>query len=164
RSQFLSFFIRQLHWRCMSASAHPDMITEAVIYSIYLRDVVLVYPTDTGSLDKDRNVHGRKDGPSELMPVGSYPPNPLGLYEMGENAMSWVNDWYDPEYYQHSPVNNPRGPESGTKKVMRGADFASDPEITAMTMLRFPENPVQKDYYPRFSYRCSIQQAGPLKK
>ncbi|WP_221624641.1 hypothetical protein, partial [Burkholderia sp. Bp8963] len=41
RSQFLSFFIRQLHWRCMSASAHPDMITEAVIYSIYLRDVVL---------------------------------------------------------------------------------------------------------------------------
>ncbi|WP_235028909.1 hypothetical protein, partial [Caballeronia choica] len=38
----LSFFVRQLHWRCMAASAHPVMIIEAVTYSTYLQDVVLV--------------------------------------------------------------------------------------------------------------------------
>ncbi|RQS58927.1 hypothetical protein DID96_35640 [Burkholderia sp. Bp8963] len=133
-------------------------------YAARSRGRYVVYPTDIGSLDKGRNVHGRKDGPSELMPVGSYPPNPLGLYEMGENAMSWVNDWYDPEYYQHSPIDNPKGPDSGTEKVMRGGDFASSPQITAMTIIRFHEKPVLKEYFGGFSYRCSIQQAGPLKK
>uniref|UniRef100_UPI00339D502E DUF2075 domain-containing protein n=1 Tax=Cupriavidus necator TaxID=106590 RepID=UPI00339D502E len=33
---------RQLHWRCMAASTHPVMISEAINYSTYLRDVVLV--------------------------------------------------------------------------------------------------------------------------
>lgn len=42
RKQFLSFFVRQLHWRCMATSAHPAMIIEAAIYSTYLRDVALV--------------------------------------------------------------------------------------------------------------------------
>ncbi|CAB3745565.1 hypothetical protein LMG24238_07692 [Paraburkholderia sediminicola] len=37
-----AFLVCQLHWRCMGASAHPTMITKAVNYSIYLRDVVLV--------------------------------------------------------------------------------------------------------------------------
>jgi hypothetical protein len=39
---FLFFFLRQLHRPCMTASAHFPMVTEAVIYSSYLRDVVLV--------------------------------------------------------------------------------------------------------------------------
>ncbi|MCU6618123.1 formylglycine-generating enzyme family protein [Achromobacter mucicolens] len=142
-----------------------DLPTEAQYeYAARSGGRYVVYPTDTGSLDYGRNVHSGEFGTQRLIAVGSFPPNPLGLYEMGENAMSWVNDWYDPEYYRNSPVDNPKGPDTGIKKVMRGADYLSDPQMTAMTMFRFPETPTMKDYYAGISYRCSIQQAEPLKK
>ncbi len=49
-------------------------------------------------------------------PVGKYPPNPLGLYDMGLSGSEWTNDWYASDYYSHSPVNDPQGPAQGTKK------------------------------------------------
>ena len=45
------------------------------------------------------------------LPVGRFPPNPLDLYAMSDNGLEWVKDWYDPDYYQNSPVNDPQGPE-----------------------------------------------------
>ena len=53
-------------------------------------------------------------------PVGTFPPNPLGLYDMMGNGHDWVNDWYAEDYYQHSPEKDPQGPSSGTEKVVRG--------------------------------------------
>lgn len=71
------------------------------------------------------------------LPVDRFPPNPLGLYAMSDNGYEWVKDWYDPDYYQHSPVKDPQGPGnpkfkdpvSNNKhaKVLRGADYA-DPK------------------------------------
>lgn len=63
----------------------------------------------------------------ELLPttkVGSYPPSQLGLYDMLGNVWEWCNDWYDPEYYQTSPKENPKGPEEGRLKVIRGGSWA----------------------------------------
>jgi formylglycine-generating enzyme required for sulfatase activity len=56
----------------------------------------------------------------DVAPVGSYPPNPLGLYDMMGNGNEWVSDWYSDEYYKNSPEKNPQGPEKGDKKVIRG--------------------------------------------
>ena len=53
-------------------------------------------------------------------PVGSYQPNGLGLYDMTGNAWQWVSDWYSDAYYAESPKDNPRGPASGTGRVIRG--------------------------------------------
>ncbi len=43
-----------------------------------------------------------------------------GEYDMGLSGSEWTNDWYAEDYYSHSPVKNPQGPEQGTKKVLRG--------------------------------------------
>ena len=60
-----------------------------------------------------------------LSPVGSYPPNPFGLYNTAGNVWEWCSDWYDRNYYHSSPEKNPAGPESGTVKVLRGGSWGS---------------------------------------
>ncbi|ENB9463805.1 SUMF1/EgtB/PvdO family nonheme iron enzyme [Providencia rettgeri] len=63
-------------------------------------------------------------------PIGSFAPNPIGLYDMMGNGTDWINDWYSEDYYQHSPEDNPPGPESGTMKVFRGYRGSVDGTLT----------------------------------
>jgi len=59
--------------------------------------------------------------------VKSYPANSYGLFDMHGNVWEWCSDWYDKGYYINSPVNNPGGPETGKKKVMRGGSWFTAP-------------------------------------
>jgi uncharacterized protein (TIGR02996 family) len=58
-------------------------------------------------------------------PVGLYPPNAFGVYDMHGNLDEWCHDWYEEEYYRRSPVADPRGPESGEMRVMRGGTWGN---------------------------------------
>ena len=66
------------------------------------------------------NVSGRG-----TTPVGHYPAgaSPYGCHEMAGNVWEWVEDWYDAGYYARSPRDNPRGPESGVLRVVRGGSW-----------------------------------------
>lgn len=61
--------------------------------------------------------------PLPLLPVGSFPPNAWGIYDLRGNAWEWTNDWYARDYYLHSPAVNPLGPRTGDFKVVRGSDW-----------------------------------------
>lgn len=79
--------------------------------------------------------HVVEDGFERLAPVKSFPPNPLGLYDMAGNVWEWCADWYRHDYYQAAKttrtVKNPLGPTdsfdpqepSVPKKVVRGGSF-----------------------------------------
>ena len=55
------------------------------------------------------------------MPVGSFPPNAFGLYDMHGNMVEWCSDWYG-EYNINEKIN-PKGPGTGDIKVFRGGGF-----------------------------------------
>lgn len=53
-------------------------------------------------------------------PVKSKRPNALGLYDMSGNVYEWCADWFDSDYYGVSPYGDPKGPSSGSGRVLRG--------------------------------------------
>jgi uncharacterized protein (TIGR02996 family) len=55
--------------------------------------------------------------------VGSYPPNAFGLFDMHGNVWEWCNDWYQSDYYRHSPHEDPPGPDSGETHTLRGGSW-----------------------------------------
>ena len=59
-------------------------------------------------------------------PTGTYPPNAYGLYDMAGNVWEWVSDWYASDYYSISDSRNPRGPESGSMRIVRGGSWVNE--------------------------------------
>ena len=55
------------------------------------------------------------------LPVGSFPPNAFGLYDMHGNIWEWTIDWYGE--YDLKDTLNPKGPETGKNKVIRGGGW-----------------------------------------
>lgn len=73
----------------------------------------LEYGTEDGTLSHDLANYlgvGGLDVYEGLAPVGSFPANPYGCYDMCGNAAEFVFDVYDAGYYYHSPGYNPTGP------------------------------------------------------
>lgn len=70
----------------------------------------------------------------EAVPAYRYPlgASPYGALNMAGNVREWVYDWFDRDYYRHTPSANPRGPESGEERSLRSGSYNEDRrEITA---------------------------------
>jgi sulfatase modifying factor 1 len=71
---------------------------------------------------------GGNDRWTETSPVGSFDANPLGLFDMAGNVWELTRDWYQKDYYQMSPVEDPPGPAASKEHVARGGSWFSSPK------------------------------------
>ncbi len=67
---------------------------------------------------------GYDDGYTATAPVGSFPPNALGIYDGGGNVAEWVQDYYSvPTPGLTEPLVDPTGPKNGSHHVIRGSSW-----------------------------------------
>ena len=93
--------------------------------------------------------------------VGSYPPNPFGLYDMIGNVMEWCEDAYEyrDNFYSRSPRQDPWN-KVGTKRARRGGG-ASAMGVYQRAATRFAENPAHGMQDMGFRVVLEIDEAFP---
>jgi formylglycine-generating enzyme required for sulfatase activity len=136
-----------------------DLPTEAQWeYAARNRGQLVVFPTDNGKYEEKRNVwqfdqrtqakeklrqEARRDiGAPWMLPLGQFPPTPLGFYDLITDGFEWMLDWYDPKLPERGEQVNPKGPETGTEKVVRSSGATESLEFgPGMTFSRQKRNP-----------------------
>jgi formylglycine-generating enzyme required for sulfatase activity len=118
------------------------------------------YPWGGEAPDCSRAQYGDCGGAT--VPAGgrSAGASPYGVLDMAGNVWEWVADWYDPAYYGFSPAQNPRGPETGLRKVFRGGSWGYPPAF-----MRASDRARNRPTYAGFNvgFRCVASEApeGP---
>jgi len=93
------------------------------------------YPWGDAFVTGRANVDGSEDGYRYLAPPGSFDSgrSPYGLHDMTGNVAEWVADTYDENYYKKSPYRDPKGPENGDLKVVRGGSWKETEHNTRLS-------------------------------
>lgn len=91
--------------------------------------------------------------PDGVAAVGSHPSGaaPREIFDLAGNAAEWVADWHA-EGFNRDQVRNPRGPQTGTAKVVRGGGWM-DPAQRITTTKRMYLSPDQR--MPDVGFRCA---------
>ncbi|MEP7341554.1 MAG: formylglycine-generating enzyme family protein [Acidobacteriota bacterium] len=85
--------------------------------------------------------------------VGARPPNGFGLCDISENVHEWCADWYDADYYGVSPLRNPQGPQSGTRRASRGGSWRHQVKIARVAA----RSSLPPEYqYSDYGFRCAL--------
>lgn len=135
-----------------------DLPTEAQWeYAARSRGQFFATATDDGNWDKGRNAPFSRQADriakkyartsTSRYPVGLFPPNPLGLYDMAYMTWEWVNDWYAEDAYETASKTDPSGPASGKEKVIRSW-YAGNGQIIGTNIWRKAKAPIP---YIKFS-------------
>ncbi|MCA9271038.1 MAG: SUMF1/EgtB/PvdO family nonheme iron enzyme, partial [Planctomycetales bacterium] len=103
-------------------------------------------------------------------PVGQKKPNAWGFFDMYGSVSEWCHDVYDETYYSASPADDPRGPETGRKRVLRGGSWKSSDAACRATIRQADVPGITDACFARdtYGFRCvrrpsddELQQLSP---
>ena len=101
---------------------------------------------------------GARFGANGTAPVGRYPANGYGLHDMVGNVWEWVHDPYSENYYEKSLLTDPTGPDSGSRRVLRGAAYYYSPQDLRAS-IRSSGRPDDMDF--NIGFRCAREVLSP---
>ncbi|MBE0411700.1 MAG: SUMF1/EgtB/PvdO family nonheme iron enzyme [Anaerolineales bacterium] len=160
-------------------TGHPFALpTEAQWeYAARNRGRAIAYATDTGELEPDKYLQRRPIDPMqevsgnvlihsssrvERRPVGSYPPNPLGLHDMTGNVPEWTRDWFQPGY-NHLSSTNPvaEEPDEANPLTKSVRDLAGYGDHTGGLATVYGRRAVNVNS-PNQGFRCVVNHPEPI--
>ena len=102
-----------------------------------------------------RAMYKSDDGWATTAPVGSFPAGKsrFGLMDVVGNVWEWVADWYAP--YGDSEKADPKGPDTGKGRVMRGGSWNGAEASWVRPTFRFANDPASSSY--GVGFRCAAE-------
>ncbi len=120
-------FIKKLNEKFADAGGKFALPTEAQWEYACRAGTSTLYYFGDSKADLNDYAWSRDVAGGKAHPVGEKKPNAWGLYDMLGNTWEWCEDWYQRDYYKHSPTEDPTGPADGLARVLRGGGWNDDP-------------------------------------
>jgi formylglycine-generating enzyme len=92
----------------------------------------------------------RDNSDNRTQKVGLKKANAWGLHDMAGNVFEWVEDWYGE--YNPADLDHPKGPATGTAKVIRGASWYSESSSLSLSA-RYNNRPGFSNF--KVGFRCA---------